>query len=138
MSTATQLQSLLPDPWIGHLAQDLLDLHSSLGAPEPGVGPAQTTPAPYSRASIEDVGDWDGEEQTAANTFNTGVEALFYAIDIRAVSGGQYHTTWAEREPADPTWHEFSEQAEELIKSWLADRAWDEFCNDPYGIGETQ
>lgn len=134
MSIQSQITSLAADPFIGTIATEIGEIAARHGVDELPSGPS-TERAGFTLATSESMGEWDGHEDEAADAFNNAIDNIYRLIDVRHIGSGIFYTTHSSGEFPE-NWEAFEQEATEAIESWLNYRAWDEFCNNPYGIGE--
>lgn len=122
---------LVNDPFVGEIAQSIIDLYDAHGNPDGSHRVRfQMNASMFCRLSGADMGDWQGAEEAAAEAFNAAVVRLFEMLDFVEVG----HGMWTRGHDISEAYRAFRDEALEQIEHWLAYDAFDLFCNDPYEI----
>lgn len=119
------------DPFIGEIASEIVELFRAHGEPSGGHTARWELNSPvFCRASPKDMGDWQGWEEEAARAFNAAIVSLYEMLDYRHVGGDM----WTCGYDVSDAWRAFRDAATDMIDDWVASRAFELFCDDPYEI----
>ena len=89
-------------------------------------GEGGTTTGIYVRPEtlVTDVGDDSTENDTAE--FNSIIEKLFYLVDCRHVGSGIWYTDYEKT----PEYMEYCDAGYEIVKDYISESLWEDFCRD--------
>lgn len=124
---------LVTNPWLRGIAQAIIDLYEEYGKPSDDHNSRWELPiAMFIASDASDMGDWQGHDEEAAERFNAGLVALYEMLDYRHVGAGD----WTCGYDISDEYRVFRDAATSLIDEWVSNKAFDTFCDDPYGIVE--
>jgi hypothetical protein len=129
----TILAACLLDPVGARAAAGMLATAEEIGVADlPLDFPRTTTGAlrPDIIADSNDIGDWEGEEEAAAEAFNSWAHGLLEAVDIEHAGGDQYIShaylpeDWTEEEKE--AWRDWEWKAQYVLSEYGSEM-WEEF-----------
>lgn len=113
-------------PWAGEIADRLLDCWIRHGRPAESAGPSTDVAPPI--ALIDDVSIYvgeGGEDFVDAEKYNAPIRDLCGLLGYVHVGGG----SWRQQYNSSEDWRAYVDDAREILLSWIAYDAWEEFIN---------